>query len=289
MSSALWLSIFLVTLYQAEGLIILVHGSFAKKSSWHQPGGDFFEALKFAANKKQHQVISFSWSGWPFKKDIDTGARALAYFIATYPQQHKEIILIGHSHGGNVILKASQHLQNITRSYPFRCDIIRAARIKTLAQTRMTKHYKTPIHRAYLLGTPIDTKNFMPNTNTIKNICTFYSSKDWIQPVVGLYKRKLPQLPESSNIKTWINHRGAEHSNLHHPAIASWLLSIPEELAQDNTSGFHLFKWGNDGGINFYSTKKPEFILMRELDIDLANVHKTAYPDSIITQLSSTF
>ncbi len=104
----------------------------------------------------------------------------------------------------------------------------------------------------------------------IKNMCSLYSSKDWIQPVAGLYSRKLPPHSQRTNLKAWINNHGLDHSKLHDPIIASWLLHIPEKLSNERTTGFDLFSWGTDGGINFYTHKAPEYTKLKDLDLSLA-------------------
>ncbi len=252
-----------------HSLVVLVHGSFAKKNQWHLPGGDFYEAIKAPAQQHGHNVISFQWSGMPLNKDIETAAKKLAYFINTYPNTEEEMILIGHSHGGNVIMKASQELDQQKKSAMGRCDILITARVRAFMMSNHTTKQST-IHKAYLLGTPIDTKNFMPSMDVIKNICALYSSKDLIQPVMGFYKRKMPNISNCSNLKTWIDNHGPNHAKLHHPTIGQWLLDIPEKLALDHSSGFQMFSWGAHGGINFYSYKRPEYMVMRDLDLPLA-------------------
>ena len=251
-----------------SAVIILVHGAFAKNALWYRPGGDFYEALKKRAADPLQRIISFRWSGKPFEKDIVRAAQQLALFIATYPKFHdtENIILIGHSHGGNVILKASQLLENPYSNYGVNdassdhTSMIFTARLRTFMNS------STLISRAFLLGTPINEKLFKPSMNTIKELCLLYSKSDFVQPVGGLYARTLSYHPRHANIKIWINGSGPDHSDMHHPLIGSWILSIPEGLKNTNASGFDLFSWGVDGGINFCDNQLPEYFFTKDFD-----------------------
>jgi len=90
---------------------ILVHGSFAANTSWYTHQGKFFQTLEEQASKLNQKVVSFTWSGKPTIVNIVRGAEDLAKLIASYPPE-EEIILIGHSHGGNVINFASRLLND---------------------------------------------------------------------------------------------------------------------------------------------------------------------------------
>jgi len=96
---------------RAHAVIILVHGSFATLSTWWKPHGPFYDELEKQAAGFKQKVISFSWSGIPQDAQIISGAEALAKTILSYPAD-EEIILIGHSHGGNVINFASHLLHD---------------------------------------------------------------------------------------------------------------------------------------------------------------------------------
>ncbi len=105
------ISIFLILIFQnnAKSAVILVHGSFATFSEWCTPKGDFYKELEKSAKLFNQKLISFSWSGKPTNIEIIKGAHSLSKVILSYPE-NEEIILIGHSHGGNVINFASQLL-----------------------------------------------------------------------------------------------------------------------------------------------------------------------------------
>ena len=90
-------------------VIILIHGSFAANAKWYGPSGNFYKTLEQSAKQFNQKVISFSWSGIPQNIEIIKGSEKLAQLILSYPE-NEEIILIGHSHGGNVINFASRLL-----------------------------------------------------------------------------------------------------------------------------------------------------------------------------------
>lgn len=92
-----------------HAVVILVHGSFSTLSSWCKPNGAFFDVLEQQAQLLNHKVVPFSWSGVPTDAEIIRGGQALAKVILSYPPD-EEKILIGHSHGGNVIIFASHLL-----------------------------------------------------------------------------------------------------------------------------------------------------------------------------------
>src|SRR5580692_7758644 len=90
-------------------VVIVVHGSFGATLDWWKPGGDFFIPLEIQAKELGHQVVPFCWSGNPVESQIDGAAGVLAKLIISYPAGTC-IILVGHSHGGNVINRATQLL-----------------------------------------------------------------------------------------------------------------------------------------------------------------------------------
>jgi hypothetical protein len=100
-------SCFILT--SANPVVILVHGTFAKEEDWYRPGGDFYKELEKRAFLKKHHLVSFMWSGRLNDKARVKGAESLAKLIVSYPKE-EEVILVGHSHGGNVINFASKLL-----------------------------------------------------------------------------------------------------------------------------------------------------------------------------------
>jgi hypothetical protein len=101
---------------------ILVHGTFARNSTWYREGGAFFEALKIWAEKKAVglELVSFKWSGALSASKRLEAAAQLVQTIASEFDNLTDIkkILIGHSHGANVIFLATQMLE-ILQKTPF--------------------------------------------------------------------------------------------------------------------------------------------------------------------------
>lgn len=109
----IFLMVCFCTLSYSLPVVILVHGSFASTSNWPQPDGPFFKEIENQATQLNHKTVTFCWSGIPTDLEIIKGGKMLAQLIMSYPETEK-IILIGHSHGGNVITVASQLLYKIT-------------------------------------------------------------------------------------------------------------------------------------------------------------------------------
>lgn len=244
------------------GLVILIHGSLATQETWHKPEGDFFKALYAKAIQTKHEVVSFQWSGIPTSYEITRAGKNLALFIAGYPQQ-EDLVLVGHSHGGNVINKATDLLSDfmqqivLTESPDILLDATFTSRLRTVSLVLKQKR-SSLIKRIYLLGTPIDLKNFAPDMRVVEHVCLLYSDSDMIQSVFGTYKKTLKKHPRQVNLRVTINKKSPGHSELHDPLIGTWLLDIPEKL-----SGFNEFAWGVNGEVNFQKQQLPLYMVSR--------------------------
>ncbi len=256
-----------------NSLVIVVHGSFANKEPWYQPDGDFFSELEKQARMLNHKTIAFCWPGTPTTSTIITSGKNLAQLILSYPPT-EQFIVVGHSHGGNVINIASQLLNNAatnTFEANFLLSLTPTTRtlepcllslfctalmhIKTMFeisghQWRSPKNYL--IQAAYLLGTPIDSTTFMPSMNTIEHVYNFYSEGDLIQPVLGLFERTLPLHERVANFSIMLknteqatNPTKPSHSELHNTLVARWLLFIPHELKRQKVGNFEHFDYTN--------------------------------------------
>ena len=94
--------------------VIIVHGTFAHKAPWAQPGGAFFEEIQ-NSNPNFH-IESFNWGGGMGDDRIKAAATLAEHLLKTRKNTNESrIILIGHSHGGNVINLSSQLLANAMR------------------------------------------------------------------------------------------------------------------------------------------------------------------------------
>ncbi|MBY0352973.1 alpha/beta fold hydrolase [Candidatus Babeliales bacterium] len=268
-----------------NSIVILVHGSFANQETWHQPEGDFFDELEKQARTLHHKTISFCWPGMPTTATIVASGQTLAKLILSYPPT-EQIIVIGHSHGGNVISIASQLLSTAatnTFDADFLLSLTPTTRkheptifelfCKALPQIKKLFHlYQQQwrnistfaIQAAYFLGTPIDAQAFMPSMNAIEYVYNFYSQGDIIQPVLGFFQRTLPTHERITNLSITIKNTGIlpsdqpSHSQLHLPIVARWLLSIPHQLKQQKIGNFENFEHTN-GHIHIDPERGPMY------------------------------
>jgi len=265
MSKNIFLLIILTTFQcHLQGVVILVHGSLAIDEEWCRPGGEFYEALEKEATPLGHKLLPFAWSGKLNTKARRQGAEALAKAILSYPR-NETIILIGHSHGGNVINLASQLLndpvEQLMKNYSSEklhaeiTELVNKAYNKICGPQKsvpfLEKEYLIDI--VYLIGTPIDKTNYSPDMKTIKELFNLYSDGDTVQPVLGFYERLLPSHDRCANLQVILkNSEGSNshpsHFQLHDPLIAKWLLKIPHKLN---------FSFGQNGKIVFCENKTP--------------------------------
>jgi hypothetical protein len=252
-----------------EPVVILVHGSFASGKDWWKPQGEFFKTLEHQAQQIGQTLVPFGWSGTPTEAEIKSSAVLLAKLIASYPKT-ETIILIGHSHGGNVINRASQilfeeqqHLSGLdlaaTTKVPEKSNNVENA----LKQAEPVKHYL--IDRAYALGTPVDKKKFYPNMQIIGRYISLYSKGDKIQKVAGLYERYYSLQERLTNFEVLMKEKGKDklvspgHADLHDVCIARWLLFVPDELVTMKVGGFENFRYAANGKVIFDKEGSPRY------------------------------
>lgn len=85
---------------------LLVHGTWASDAAWYQPGGDFFQFIRALRPDLYAANDFFRWSGgWSDGARL-TGATELKQWVES--RNEAGLDLIGHSHGANVILKATE-------------------------------------------------------------------------------------------------------------------------------------------------------------------------------------
>src|SRR5579885_1602889 len=136
----------------SQGVYIIVHGTWASKSAWSKPGGDFFDALEAVAAHHDCCVVSYTWSGKIDNKSRQHSAKGLAKLIASYPED-MNIFLVCHSHGVNVGILACKELENTNRH----------------------------IAAFYALAAPVNTHSYMPPMNSINYFYCFFSFNDLVQ------------------------------------------------------------------------------------------------------------
>ena len=102
--------------------IIIVHGTFASADTWWRRGSDFCAALDGALatlaspakswGSERQCPVEFSWSGLNSDRARAQAAQALGEYVndLVAPVEVSRIHFVCHSHGGNVILQASEHL-----------------------------------------------------------------------------------------------------------------------------------------------------------------------------------
>ena len=105
-------------------LTMIIHGTFAKDERWWQPAGDFAEAVNWVVGdvwqfttRNKPKCAPFKWTGENISSHRIEGGIQLASFLCQislhYPNE--KIRLVGHSHGGNVILSALATLARICK------------------------------------------------------------------------------------------------------------------------------------------------------------------------------
>jgi|GEM_PF-3285901 len=182
-------------LYTHDTTYIIIHGTWAQSQEWYQEGGDFFDTL-YSLTDDSDTIISFSWSGSCFESARIVAAQQLALLFESIKTE--KLICIGHSHGGNVALKAAEFLQRYALSRTI--DIL------------------------ILLGTPHYHDFYFPKP--VLFIFNFFSFGDQIQPIFNLFKRDIPDTSQSVNVSLMIEGREPDHEQLHHPLIAFHISDI---------------------------------------------------------------
>jgi hypothetical protein len=234
---------FSVQMCAHDGIFIVIHGTWAIESSWWKPGGKFFSALEYAAKAANKKVIPFTWNGKLDHESRIIAGTMLTHIIQSYPKEMK-IYIIGHSHGSNVGILASQMLGNDPQN-------------------------QHKIEAFYALGTPVDIDAYMPNMNIISRFYNLYSHEDKVQPVLGFYERTYPSHPRIANIRVFLECKEPSHKELLSTMIASWLPKMHEDLAKEKMGNFHHFNFSRPGVIQFSSTGIPIYgIEVRKKEIE---------------------
>lgn len=86
--------------------LLLIHGTWSSDAAWYQPGGDFFTHIATLRNDLYGAADFFKWSGgWSDGARL-AGATTLKQWVES--RGESGLALMGHSHGANVILKATE-------------------------------------------------------------------------------------------------------------------------------------------------------------------------------------
>ncbi len=174
-------------------LTTIIHGTWAEQETWWRWPSDLPQYIESLSHDFYKGDDAFKWSGDNTMEARESGARQLIAWLRTHPA--KRVTLIAHSHGGNVVFKASQ--------------LDEAANIR--------------IDHLMLLGTPIR-NDYEPNLRCIDQITNVYSESDPVQWLgtwgPGLENHALNggrRLPESSNVlnRSVTTTTSEPHSELH--------------------------------------------------------------------------
>jgi hypothetical protein len=252
-------------------LYIIVHGTWATHETWAQPGGDFFEALRWSLELESRQLnadtvrrkqllpctAAFSWSGKNDHAERQRAAQKLATTLAALPKDIA-ITLIAHSHGANVCFLASQLLAN-------------------------TGHTITTL---YALGAPIDRARYQPNMSVIGSLYNLFSFGDPVQTVSGCFERVLQPHPRITNIALACNDTRPNHAELHAPLVARWLTIIPKLCNQTVQTGLPLSAAPSNqnsaytnlstayGSLSLFDNKQPLYAINNQIPTLLENEKK---------------
>ncbi len=223
------------TLYTKSACII-IHGTWAKNESWYQPDGDFFYEIETSNNylNLTDEVIPFCWTGKLGDLAQIDAAKKLAEKILEYDF----VILIGHSHGVTVGIRASIFIGKLN-SYG---------------------KFSEKIKKFYALGVPVDSEcKVYPDMSVIGRFYNLFSFGDIIQPVHGLHERCFNEHKNITNIAVQLDDLHPSHSELHHPAIGKHLLVIPDFYAIKKIGNFENFEHNHPAEIFFFSKKNPQY------------------------------
>lgn len=211
----------------ANGVYIVIHGTWATSASWAKKGGDFFDALERTITD-EFNLVSFTWTGSNNHAARLQAAHDLVQLITSYPPNFT-IHLVAHSHGANVGILASQLLGKQSKAYT--------------------------IETFFALGTPVCPDNYLPDMNVIRYFYSLFSLSDHIQTVNNLFQREYPLHERIFNIRLFLDDTEPSHSTLHTPLIGGWIPMLHEFLWEKQA----FFERGTPGALYLFSDTVPEY------------------------------
>jgi hypothetical protein len=121
-----------------------------RRPLWFEEGSPFLARLNTELNDISHESKPLLWSGKNAIFERDKTAHVLAEYVSTEHLEHPKAtqLIIAHSHGGNIALRALQHLQKLDASKMDGAD-----RASPLVVTLATPFIE--IHKADLGSRPI--------------------------------------------------------------------------------------------------------------------------------------
>lgn len=84
-----------------------------RRNYWFDEGSSFFTPLSAALDDIPHRIRSLPWCGENSVYKRDNAAHHLANELAAEHNEHPQAtqLVVAHSHGGNIVLRALYHLQ----------------------------------------------------------------------------------------------------------------------------------------------------------------------------------
>lgn len=239
----------------SEGRVFLTHGFNASHTSWYQPGGDFYEALKEAAAQAGHSIAHFTWSqrralGYTYQEHLAGGLLLASQIIKfcenysynpAYPNDD-EIIVVAHSFGGLVSYHASNGLEMFhkERAAQENKEFSGITRLFKKAWSALAKNWQPPkplpvINKLFTLGTPHQEDDILPSPVGVKKIYNIYSPADFVANELIAGNALLPKSLQRHHghaynlllfgISNDVTH-GFGHTEIHHPVIGIQLLDL---------------------------------------------------------------
>lgn len=241
----------------SEARVFVTHGFNASHTSWYQPGGDFYEAVKKAAAQAGHSIAHFSWSqrralGYTYQEHLAGGLLLASQIIKfcenytydpAYPNDD-EIIVVAHSFGGLVSYHASKGLEMFhkeralleNKEYCGITGLFKKAWC-ALAKNWLPAKPLPVIHKLFTLGTPHQEEDVLPSPVGVKKIYNIYSPADFVANELIAGNPLLPKALQRHHghaynvllfgISNDVIH-GFGHSEIHHPAIGSTIFDLGE-------------------------------------------------------------
>lgn len=96
---------------------VLVHGTFAPDADWVRPGSFLARGLQ-SLEEEGVRICSFGWSGRNSHADRTEAAQALASLLRLEALSNPDVrfLLVGHSHGGNIVMSAVKGIPESQRA-----------------------------------------------------------------------------------------------------------------------------------------------------------------------------
>ncbi len=134
-----------------DKMVVVVHGTFASKALWWRWPSPFTQYLDSLSGGTVYKGTDFfTWRARDYDKDRRAGAKDLAAWVQMHPA--RDLTIVAHSHGGNVVMIATRH--------------------------------GVKMNRLILLGTPIRT-DYTPDLRNVDVLHNVYSFGDLTQTPTG--------------------------------------------------------------------------------------------------------